>query len=49
MGFGQLYKDVLTKMGHNVITVDRDQSKNADFVELTTALAAHSPFDTAHI
>ena len=49
MGFGQLYKDVLTKMGHNVITVDRDQSKNADFIELTTALATHSPFDTAHI
>ena len=49
MGFGQLYKDVLTKMGHDVITVDRDQSKNADFIELTTALATHSPFDTAHI
>ena len=49
MGFGQLYKDVLTQMGHEVITVDRDQSKKADFVELTTALATHSQFDTAHI
>ena len=38
MGFGQLYKDVLTKMGHNVITVDRDQSKNADFVELLSLI-----------
>ena len=49
MGFGQLYKDVLTQMGHEVITVDRDQSKKADFIELTTALASHSPFDPAHI
>ena len=22
MGFGQLYKDVLTQMGHEVVTVD---------------------------
>ena len=29
MGFGQLYKDVLTEMGHQVITVDRDQSKKS--------------------
>ena len=39
MGFGQLYKDVLTQMGHEVVTVDRDQTKKADFIELTTALA----------
>ena len=49
MGFGQLYKDVLTQMGHEVVTVDRDQTKKADFIELTTALATHSQFDTAHI
>ena len=49
LSFGQLYKDVLLKMGHEVITVDNDPSKQADFLELTTALATHSPFDTAHI
>ena len=49
LSFGQLYKDVLLKMGHEVITVDNDPNKQADFLELTTALATHSPFDTAHI
>ena len=49
LSFGQLYKDVLLKMGHQVITVDNDPNKQADFLELTTALATHSPFDTAHI
>ena len=37
LSFGQLYKDVLLKMGHEVITVDNDPSKQADFLELTTA------------
>lgn len=49
LGFGQLYKDVLTKMGHQVITVDINPDTKPDFVELTTALQTHAPFDTAHI
>ena len=49
LGFGQLYKDIYEKMGAEVITVDRDESKGPNFVELTTALDAHPQFDTAHI
>ena len=49
LSFGQLYKGIYESMGAEVITVDRDESKNADFVELTTALEAHPQFDTAHI
>lgn len=48
MGIGNLYKDVLTKLGHEVVTVDLDPTK-ADFTDLATALRKHSWFDTAHI
>ena len=49
LGFGQLYKRVLEKMGHNVITVDINSKHKPMFLELTTALATHPEFDTAHI
>lgn len=48
MGIGNLYKDVLTKLGHEVVTVDLDPTK-ADFTDLTTAIRKYSWFDTAHI
>ena len=48
MGIGNLYKDVLVKMGHEVVTVDLDPSK-ADFTDIKLALSKHSWFDTAHI
>ena len=49
MGIGQLYKDVLTKLGHEVITLDTDLKKNADFLTLSAAISAYSCFDTVHI
>ena len=49
MGIGQLYKDVLTKLGHEVTTVDKDSVKLADFTELNDAVTGHVFFDTVHI
>lgn len=49
LGFGQLYVDVLKRMGHEVITVDINPDMKPDFTELTTAISTHAPFDTAHI
>jgi predicted dehydrogenase len=48
MGIGQLYKDVLTKLGHEVITVDSDPAKKADYTDIRSAVASQW-FDTAHI
>ena len=49
MGIGQLYKTVLEKLGHNVITVDKDTSKGADFDSVDAAILVNAPFDTVHI
>lgn len=49
MGIGQLYYDVLTKLGHEVITVDSDTKKGAAYTTVDAALAAHDRFDTAHV
>ena len=49
MGIGQLYYDVLVKLGHEVVTVDSDAKKNAAYSDVDTAIAAHEHFDTAHI
>lgn len=49
MGIGQLYKDVLIKLGHSIVTVDTDPSKHADYLDVTTAISEHEYFDTAHI
>ena len=49
MGIGNLYKDVLTKLGHKIVTVDRDISKGADFDSVDKALLVHGLFDTVHI
>jgi predicted dehydrogenase len=48
MGIGNLYKDVLTKLGHEVITVDTNPAVNADFTDVEPALLS-GPFDTVHI
>jgi predicted dehydrogenase len=48
MGIGNLYKDVLTKLGHDIITIDTNPSVNADFAELEPAMLS-GPFDTVHI
>ena len=49
MGIGQLYKSVLEAAGHQVVTVDADANKKAEFVSVESALTAYSAFDTAHI
>ncbi len=49
MGIGQLYKTVLEKLGHEVITVDHDINKGAMFPTVESAMYAHAPFDTVHI
>ena len=49
MGIGQLYKTVLTNLGAEIITVDSDISKGADFPDAVSAVLARGPFDTAHI
>lgn len=49
MGIGQLYKTVLTNLNHDVVTVDQDTTKSADFDSVDKALLVHRFFDTAHI
>jgi predicted dehydrogenase len=49
MGIGQLYKTVLEKLGHEVITVDSDISKGAMLPTVDSAIVAYSFFDTVHI
>jgi len=54
MGIGQLYKEVLTELGHSITTVDPDPKKNANFTNLRSLLGWHEiseppRFDTVHI
>lgn len=49
MGIGHLYKSILEEIGHQVITVDIDPTKNADFTQVEEALKSTSQFTTAHI
>jgi predicted dehydrogenase len=49
MGIGQLYKTVLEKLGHKVVTVDSDPSKGADFDSVDVAIINYGLFDTVHI
>ena len=49
MGIGQLYKTVLEKLGHEVVTVDHDITKGAMLPSVDAALLLHGLFDTVHI
>ncbi len=49
MGIGQLYKTVLTNLGHEVITVDNDISRKADMPSVDAAILVNEFFDTVHI
>ena len=49
LGMGQLYAKILTQLGHEVITMDTDQNKQATFANLDTALYAHPQLDAAFI
>ena len=48
MGIGQLYKNVLTNLGHEIVTVDSDLSKGADYTDIRSAVTSKW-FDTVHI
>ena len=48
MGIGNLYKDVLTKLGHEVTTVDLDPNKG-EFTDVASAIRKYSWFDTVHV
>jgi predicted dehydrogenase len=49
MGIGQLYKSVLSTLGHEIVTVDMDASKEADFLTVDDAIKESAVFDTVHI
>jgi len=49
MGIGQLYSNVLTDLGHEVVTVDSDISKRAMLPTIESAVYAYHFFDTVHI
>lgn len=48
MGFGGLYKQVLTEIGQTVVTVDPDPAKNADYLSVDD-IPQGLQFDTANI
>jgi predicted dehydrogenase len=48
MGIGNLYKDILTKLGHEIVTVDTDTTKGADYTDIRSAVSGNW-FDTVHI
>lgn len=49
LGIGQLYKTVLENLGHNVVTVDRDINKGADFPDVIPAILCYGQFDVTVI
>jgi predicted dehydrogenase len=49
MGIGNLYAKVLGELGHGVITVDSDPTKDADFTSVDDAIKECRMFDTVHI
>lgn len=49
LGFGNLYVDVLKKMGHRVVTVDGNPERQADYTDLKDALDFKLDYDTVHI
>jgi predicted dehydrogenase len=49
LGMGQQYKNWLTELNYNVITVDADSSKGADFLDVASALISHPCFNVVYI
>ena len=49
MGIGNLYAKVLAELGHNIVTVDQDPNKGADFTSVDIAIIKYGKFDTVHI
>jgi predicted dehydrogenase len=49
LGIGQLYRSVLANLNYQVVTVDLDPNKGADYTDLDRAVADHFKFDLAVI
>jgi predicted dehydrogenase len=49
MGIGHLYATVMNTLGYNVITVDSNPAKEADFLTVDDAINEHKLFDTVHV
>jgi predicted dehydrogenase len=50
LGFGQaVYKNVLIDLGADVVTVDLDPTKGADYTDINQAIREHKHFDTVNI
>lgn len=49
LGMGQQYKNWLTDLDYDVVTVDADNSKGADFLDVASALTAHPCFNIVYI
>lgn len=49
MGIGQLYKNVLSNLKHDIVTVDMDPQKGADYTNIEDAIRKHTYFQTVHI
>lgn len=49
MGIGELYKSVLTNLNFEIVTVDTDANKGADFTSVEDALDVHGNFDIVNI
>ena len=49
MGIGELYKSVLTQLGAEVITVDPNPDKSANFKSIEDAMQKHKSFDTVNV
>lgn len=49
MGIGQLYKGIYEELGYNIVTVDTDPTKNADYTNLVEACEANPNLRTVHI
>ena len=49
LGMGQQYKNWLTDLSYDVVTVDADSSKGADFLNIASALTVHPCFNIVYI
>lgn len=49
MGIGGLYQSVLTTLGYDVVTVDANPEKGADFLDVDSAIEEHLNFDSVHV
>ena len=49
MGIGELYRGIYKELGFDIITVDTDLTKMADYTSLVQACEEHPNLKTVHI